>query len=303
MQRREFLSLAASGCLLAADTKPRSVFPAKPIDRLSVASYPFRAFIESPSNHDRDPKQPGMDLVEFGKRVKREWGVHYIEPLNSHFRSTEPDYLDGLRNDLKAGGIGIANIAVDLPGSLYDPDEAVRAKAIEVRKKWIEVAAQVGSPSVRVNDPPSRNSQPDAGRAADSLKKLGAYGAGRGIVVNLENDNLVSEDAFFIVKVIQNVNSPYVRALPDFCNSMMSGNEKFEYDALAALFPMAWNICHVKEFEAGPNGKVLSIDVARVFGILKESKFRGFCSMEFDSEGDPFKGTAALIQKSLQYLA
>jgi hypothetical protein len=25
--------------------------------------------------------------------------------------------------------------------------------------------------------------------------------------------------------------------------------------------------------------------------------------MEFDSEGDPFKGTAALIQKSLQYLA
>ena len=84
---------------------------------------------------------------------------------------------------------------------------------------------------------------------------------------------------------------------------MMSGNEKFEYDAVAALFPLAWNICHVKEFEAGANGKVLSIDVARVFGILKASKFRGFCSMEFDSDGDPFEGTAALIRKSLRYLA
>jgi len=303
MQRREFLSLAASSCLLAADTKPRFVFPTKPIDRLSVASYPFRAFIDSPTNHDRDPKQPGMDLVEFGKRVQREWQVHNIEPLNSHFRSTEPDYLGGLRDDLKTAGIGIANIAADLPGSLYDPDEAVRAKAIEARQKWIDVAAKVGSPSVRVNDPPSRKSGPDVERAADSLKELGAYGAQRGIVVNLENDNLVSEDAFFIAKVIREVNSPYVRALPDFCNSMMSGSEKFEYDAVAALFPLAWNICHVKEFETGPNGKVLSIDVGRVFGILKESKFRGFCSMEFDSDGDPFEGTAALIRKSLKYLA
>ncbi len=287
MLRREFLSLAASTYLA-----PRFVFPTKPIDRLSVASYPFREFIEH-----------GMNLVEFGKRVKKEWGIHNIEPLNTHFRSTEQDYLAGLREDLKSAGIGIANIAADLPGSLYDPDDAVRAKAIEVRKKWIDVAAKVGSPSVRLNDPPSKKSGPDAERAGDSCKKLGAYGAERGIVVNLENDNPVSEDAFFIAKVIRQVNSPYVRALPDFCNSMMPGNEKFAYDAMRALFPLAWNVCHVKEFESGEKGTVLSVDVARVFGILRESKFRGYCSMEFDSEGDPFQGTAALIQKSLKYLA
>jgi sugar phosphate isomerase/epimerase len=301
MRRREFLSLAASGALLRADPKPQFQFPAKPIDRLAVASYPFREFIDGAGNSGRDPKKPGMDLVGFGKRVKQEWQVHHIEPWSLHFRSTDDEYLRGLRKDLDSAGIGIANIAADLPGSLYDPEEAVRAKAIGARKAWIDVAAKVGSPGVRVNNPPAKPG-PDVGRMADSMRKLGEYGASRSVVVNFENDNPVSENALFLARAIREVNTPWVRANPDFCNSMTAGNEKFGYEALSALFPLAWSICHIKEFESGPNGKVFSVDVGRAFGILKESGFRGFCSMEFDSEGDPYQGTGELIRKSLQYL-
>ena len=242
MRRREFLSLAASSALLGAESKPQFQFPTKPIDRLAVASYPFREFL----------KQPGMDLVAFGKRVKQEWQVHNIEPWSPHFRSTNDNDLAALRRNLSLAGIGIANIAADLPGSLYDPDDAIREKAIAARKVWIDVASKVGSPGVRVNNPPAK-AAPDVGRMADSMRKLGEYGASRGVVVNFENDNPVSENPLFLARAIREVNSPWIRALPDFCNSMMSGNEKFGYEALSTLFPLAWSICHVKEFETGPN--------------------------------------------------
>ena len=93
------------------------------------------------------------------------------------------------------------------------------------------------------------------------------------LMVNLENDNLISEDAFFLAKLIKKVNHPYLRALPDFCNSMGSGNEKFNYDAVTALFPLAYGICHVKDSEAGEDGKVIRVDLKKTFGILKASGY------------------------------
>jgi sugar phosphate isomerase/epimerase len=123
------------------------------------------------------------------------------------------------------------------------------------------------------------------------------------VVVNLENDHLVSEDALFLAKVIDAVNSPYLRALPDFCNSMLAGDETFQYEAVAALAKRAWNISHVKEYELGDNGQAFRIDLPRTFAILKSAGFRGFYSMEWEGEGDPFEGTRELIGKSLKYLA
>ena len=66
------------------------------------------------------------------------------------------------------------------------------------------------------------------------------------MIVNLENDNPVSEDAFSLAQVIDQVHSRCVHALPDFLNSMLAGDEEFEYKALTELFKRAANICHVK---------------------------------------------------------
>ena len=96
-------------------------------------------------------------------------------------------------------------------------------------------------------------------RTAESQREVAEYGAGKNVVVNLENDDLVSEDAFFVVKVIEEVNHPYLHALPDFANSMMTGNADFNYRAQQAMFQHAYSICHVKDGEAGDHGKIFSI--------------------------------------------
>ena len=60
-------------------SRPHISFPRAPRDRISVASYPFRAYIESPTNHDRDRSLPGMDLTDFAAEVVRKFNVHNIE--------------------------------------------------------------------------------------------------------------------------------------------------------------------------------------------------------------------------------
>jgi sugar phosphate isomerase/epimerase len=284
-------------------TGPNIQFPAVPRERLSVASYPFRAFIESPTNKDRDKKQAGLSLKDFAARVKTDFGVSGVEPLSAHFPSTDERYLHEFREAIEKAGVHVVNIPVDNRHSFYDANAAVRNRAAEQGKKWIDVALTIGSPSVRLSIAQAKNAKPDVDVAAEMLKKLADYGAARNIVVNLENDDLASEDAFFVVKVIQKVNRPYLHALPDFCNSMVGGNEKFNYDAMAALFPLAYNICHVKDSEVGEDGKVYRVDMKKTFGILKASGYRGYCSMEWEGQSGSYEGTRFLIQSALENLA
>jgi sugar phosphate isomerase/epimerase len=282
---------------------PQMMFPTEARERLAVASWPFRAEIESATNDYRDKKVPGMDLRGFAVKVREQFGVPGVEPLSAHFPSTDERYLKEFREAIEKAGIHVVNIPVDNSASFYDAEATTRKKAVEHGRKWVDVAVALGSPSVRTSIAESKNSKPDVGRAAESIRALLDYAAGKNIQVNLENDDLVSEDAFFVVKVIEKVNHPYLHALPDFCNSMTSGNEKFNYDAVTAMFQHAYNICHVKDSEVGDQGKVYRVDLKRTFDILNASHYKGYCSMEWEGPENPYEGTKRLIMASLQYLA
>jgi sugar phosphate isomerase/epimerase len=185
--------------------------------------------------------------------------------------------------------------------SLYDSDEAKRKTAVENGKKWVDAAVTLGSPSVRLSIQGPRGVAPDVGRAAESLRSIASYGTEKNIVINLENDDPKTEDAFYLVKVIEAVHNPYLHGLPDFCNSMLTRNEKYNYDAVTAMFRQAYNISHVKDSEVD-EGKVFRVDVGKTFGIAKASGYRGFFSMEWEGQGGPYEGTQQLIEASLKYL-
>ncbi len=297
--------MAATGLpFAAADTNPEPhiSFPTAPRDRLAVASYPFRAYIDSPNNRDRNHSLPGMELTEFPAEVVKKFNVHNIEPLNSHFRSLDAEYLARFREALQKANVKAVDIAVDGRYSFYDEDPAGRKKAVAYAKTWVDAAVAIGCPSIRTHI--EGKSSPNVPRTVESLREVTSYGAEKNVVINLENDDLVSEDAFFIVKVIEAVDSPYLHALPDFANSMLTGDADFNYRAVQAMFQHAYCICHVKDGETGDGGKEVSIDMEKTFGILKASGYRGYLSMEYDREsGDPYAATAKLIEQSLQYLA
>jgi len=286
--------------LLAAE--PHLDFPKKAQDRLSVTSYPFRAYIDAPGNADRDRTKPGMDLKDFGKTVLEKFNIHNINPLASHFSSTSPTYVSAFRASVEKTGSRVVDLG--LAGKMFDhPDAAKREESINYGKKWIDVAIEIGAPSVRQHLNPVAGHNADVELAALSLGKLAQYGSKKGIVVNLENDDPLSEDPFFLVQVIQKVDSPYLRALPDFGNSILpSGDAELNARAVRGMFRHVWNMCHVKIDVADGQGKVYHMDLARMFGIAKENGYRGYYCMEFETPGDPFAGTAGLIRETLKHI-
>jgi sugar phosphate isomerase/epimerase len=300
-RRRDFLAasaLFASLQRLSAAT-PNIHFPAAPRDRLAVASWSFREHLDLPEN--RAAKKPNLiALTGFARMVAERYQVHNVELLGQHMPSTEPAYLGELRAAVHNAGSHVINIPAGAEKSLFDRDTRNRAAAVEDGRHWIDVAVALNCPSVRLNIAGARGVKPDVALTAEGLAKIAQYGESKNVVVNLENDDPEVEDAFFIVKVIDRVNSPWLRALPDFCNSMLKGDEKFNYDAVTAMFHRAYNIAHVKDSEVD-NGKVFHVDLERSFAIAKASGYKGYYSVEFEGEGDAYAGVAKLVEATLKY--
>ena len=311
--RRQFLrnsALIAAGAATlgwkidrACAQAPHLIFPRAPRGRIAVASWPFRMFISAPDNR-WSPKPPaqGIDLTEFPALVVRHFGIRNIEPLDEHFRSTAPAYVLEVRRAIEKAGCRAVDIPCAVHASFYDPDPAQRQVAVENGKKWIDVASQVGSPSIRAHVQGKRGVVPAASPAAESLKRLADYGATKNVIVNLENDDNRTEDPFFLVEVIKKVASPYLRALPDFCNSMMTHDQDFNNRAMEAMFKYAYNIAHMKDSEGDGHGNFRSVDVQKCFEIAKAQGYRGYFSMEWEGNGEPYAGTQKLIDETLKYL-
>jgi sugar phosphate isomerase/epimerase len=306
--RRRFLTqstLLAAGASLcprlafSGDTSPHVQFPADARERIAIASYPFREFILGARD---DAAAQKMDLKDFAAHCGQKFNIRKIEPWSQHFRSTDAKYLEEFRTSIEKTRGAVVNIAVDGNHSPYAADASERDQAVAFSKKWIEVAAAIGSPGLRTNIAEAKDSKPDLPRAAETFKRIVEHAAAKNVVVNLENDNPVSEDPFFLVQLIEKINSPWLHSNPDFCNTLTTGREEYAYKGIAAMFEHAYGICHVKDMETNSKGQVVSVDMARTFGILKHANYRGYCSMEFDTQGDPYHGTAALIAQTLQYL-
>jgi len=274
---------------------PHAVFPSNPRDRLAVASWPFRKLV--------DPKKGTLPLLDFPKMIADRFGVYGVEPLDEHFLSTDAGYLEQFRAAVEKAGSRVVNIPVGrLGGSFYDADADRRKRVVDTAKHWVDVAAAVGSPGVRVHVASAKN-PPNVALAASSLKEVAEYGEKKNVVVHLENDDPKSEEAFFLVDVIKAAQTMWLRALPDFCNSMLlERGEDYNYKAVAAMFEHAYGICHVKDSEQDGK-KMFHIDLGRTFEIARSAGYRGYFSIEYDADGDPVGPTEGLIAGSLRLLA
>jgi sugar phosphate isomerase/epimerase len=243
-----------------------------------------------------------MDIKEFPAMVVERFGVHNINPLLSHFRSTNAAYLASFREAVAKAQSHVVDFG--LPGRCFaTSDKSIATTAVKDASQWIDIASAIGSPSVRQHLASNSGQSPDLDGAVSSLARLADYGGKRNVVVNLENDAATWEDPYFIVKVLERVANPYLRALPDFGNSIVQYGEEGNEKAVAAMLQHVFNMCHVKNAVQSEAGKTYQVDLGKMFALAQRSAYRGYFSMEFDTNGgDPVAGTKKLIDETLHYL-
>ena len=269
-------------------------------NRLGVATWPFRGRILAPKNTERVESLPGFDLAGFADFVVREFDVPGIEPLDQHFPSTTTSYMHELRAHLDRIGARVINIPIDEPVDLGSDDAAVRNQGYAVYRQWIDHAVILGSPSIRIAVPKCGGPTDIAG-PAKALAPVAKYGATRNVMVHLENDDPVLGNAARIVAILRAANNPNLRALPDFGNSLMGGDDAFNTHAVESMFAFSGRIAHVKDAEE-IEGKHRTAPLPPLFAIARRANYTGAYSMESDSHLDPVPDTRRLIEQSLALL-
>ena len=254
-----------------------------------------------------------LQPLDFPAKAK-ELGITGLDYCSMFFadKADNAQFLKDLKQRAADAGSYNLRIMVDGEGVLGDLNETTRLKAVDNHHKWIDAAAALGCPMIRVNVEGDGDAKDVANAAADSLGRLIEYGKGHNIDVIVENHVGISCNAGWLSGVMKQVNSPHCGTLADFGNFCIKRTkpetndiagymktkclEEYDrYKGITELMPFAKGV-HAKShiFDAGGNDT--ETDFVRMFKIIKNSGFKGWVSIEY--EGGLFK----MYTKDSKYL-
>ncbi len=249
-----------------------------------------------------------LDPLDFAAKVKNDFGITGLDYCSMFFADKAKDvqFLRELKKRASDAGAYNLRIMVDMIGStapLGDLNDAARLKTVESHYPWIDAAAELGCPMIRVNVEGEGKPEDVSKAAVDSLGRLIEYGSKRQIDVIVENHVGISCNAGWLAGVMKQVNSTHCGTLADFGNFCINRTkpeaqtidaymktkclEEYDrYKGIAELMPYAKGI-HAKTHLFDANGNDTETDFVKMFRIIKDSGFTGWVSVEY--EGGLFK--------------
>jgi sugar phosphate isomerase/epimerase len=220
-------------------------------------------------------------------------------------------WLEKMANKQITTGTKCHHISNNAPRDICDLDAEKRKAGIEVAKKWLDGGAMLGAKSMRVNsggpriapspvaDPSSYPKNDEIAKyltnCIESFKEMADHGEKVGVKVTLENHWGLTANPINIKIIIEEVNSPFCEASPDFCNWE---HEYLLYHALADLAPYAHTNVHAKYWNRWKNP-----DVQRNVRIMLNAGYTGLFALEYE-EGpwDGVEGAQYLYHEVLASL-
>lgn len=251
-----------------------------------------------------------LDHLDFAKISKENFGIDAIEYVNSFFfeKAEDKSYLKEMKNRADDYGVKSLLIMCDNEGSLGDPDNQKRQKAVENHYKWHEAAKYLGCHSIRVNaylteslhglevgDYTKTGSyENQVSLAADGLRKLTEFGANLGINTIVENHGGLSSDGAWLASVMKAVDHPMCGTLPDFGNFRIEGDRWYDrYKGVKELMPFAKAVS-AKSHDFDSNGNETQTDFFRMMDIVIDAGYSGYVGIEYEGSGmDEMSGIKA----------
>ncbi len=296
IDRRKFVQLAAAAIPVAALPHLRlgCHAPADPLFRISLAEWSLH----------RALGRGDLTNLEFPLAARREYGIEAVEYVNTFFmeRAEDRAYLAELQARCDGEGVRSLLIMCDRLGRIGAPDGGERMRAVEAHYPWVEAAKVLGCHSIRVNAASAGSPEQQRDLAADGLRRLAEYAAGREINVLVENHGGLSSNGGWLASVMRVVDHPRCGTLPDFGNFRMAEGEWYDrYRGVAELMPFAKAVS-AKSHDFDAEGNERHTDYARMLRIVLDADYRGWVGIEYEgaelSEPDGIRATKALLERT-----
>ena len=170
---------------------------------------------------------------------------------------------------LDISGTGIRN-------NFASSDEAARAADVQLAKDWIEVAAKLGAPVIRLfagAEDEGSDREEVAKYMAEALRSCAEHGKRCGVLVGVQNHGDFLKTAEQTIRMLEMVNSDWLGVILD------TGNFHTDpYNEIAAVLPYAVNF-QVKEGTHGKDRPEM-LDLDRFMKIVRDANFRGYLPIE-----------------------
>jgi L-ribulose-5-phosphate 3-epimerase len=301
--RRTFLTrtLAAGAiCATPAAALSQPAAAARQRNRVAVSTYSFWQF----RNRELRDIEKCIDLAA-------EWGFDGVELLHRQMESEEPGYLQRLKRRAFVNGLDLCGFSTHQ--GFLSPDAAVRQKNIDHTIHCIELAHELGIPTMRVNtgtwgtsrifdelmknrgiEPPKEGytDEDGFGWVIAALEKCLPAAEKCGVLLGLENHWGLGRTPEGVLRIVNAIDSPWLQVTADTGNFLED-----PYDRLELLAPKTV-LVQAKTYYGGGLWYALELDYRRIAGIFRKHAYRGYVSLEYEGREDPLTG----IPRSLMLL-
>jgi len=298
--RRSFFQIAAGAAVplsaSAAETSPPASAAAGPGIQLAVSTYSYW--------HFRGPKVTVETVIDRANRLglagvdvlHRQMDLPEKEPLTAEHRA----YLAGLKRHAFRNGISLC--ALSIHQDFVDPDPAVRRQQVEHTRKCIAIAAELGTPVIRINSGrwntiasfddlmKARGIEPvlpgyteeDGFRwCVECLEQCLPDAERAGVMLAVENHWGLTRTPEGLLRIANQIRSPWFGLLLDTGNFLEDPYDKLAAVASRAVFVQA------KTYPGGGEWYTLDLDYPRIARLLRDAGYRGWISLEMEGKADP----------------
>jgi sugar phosphate isomerase/epimerase len=293
---------AIAGPALAATPQPDSTTrPAssQPL-RIGLATYSLWQF----RNPDYRSVEKCIDLAAM-------WGFDSVDVLQVQLEHDDFPYLQQLKRRAFTQGLDLHGFSTHQ--TFLTADAAKRRTNVEHTIFCLEQAYALGIPSMRVQTgtwgtskdfddlmahrgieptPTGRTDEEGFKWVIDCFQQCIPTAEKCGVTMGLENHWGLGRTPEGVLRVVEGVNSPWLRVTCDIGNFLED-----PYDKLDAIAKYA-TLVHAKTYYGGGLWYSLDLDYARIGAMLRRHNYHGYVTLEFEGKEDP----RSAVPKSLSQI-
>ncbi len=310
--RRAFLTrsaaaVVAAGTVGACSAQPRvagarkqdaagrdggQASPRRRPNPIGVSSYSFWRY---------DPEQEPPDMLRCIEHAAA-MGFDGFEVLEVQMHRKDNPHVREIKRAALLNGLNLCGLSTHQ--GFVTPDAEARQANLDKTIASLELAYDLGIPTMRVNtgrwgtqgdfnelmanqgrEPTPREFSDEQGFewVINAYDRLAREAEERGIVMGLENHWGLGRNADGVLRVINAIGSPWLRATLDTGNFLEDQYAQYEALAPEAVFVQA------KTYFGGGVWYELDIDYPRVAQILKDADYRGYICLEFEGKDSPMQ--------------